>query len=132
MIVQILNTETSKNEWCLLEFQGEVLGDLSGNPLGRLELKEVNHMFDRALACIGINKYYSMLFCQDGKVEMDIGQHFLEGSIVTLKLPFMVVEKHSSSEQQSTPQPLTIEGFVKKKIIFKTRPKPIGLKRVLK
>ena len=62
---------------------------------------------------------------------MDIGQHFLEGSIVTLKLPFMVVEKHSSSEQ-STPQPMTIEGFVKKKIIFKTRPKPIGLKRVLK
>eukprot|EP01032_Pedospumella_encystans_P007987 gene7987-9521_t len=107
MIVQILNTETSKNEWCLLEFQGEVLGDLTGNPLGRLELKE------------------------DGKVEMDIGQHFLEGSIVTLKLPFMVVEKHSSSEQ-STPQPMTIEGFVKKKIIFKTRPKPIGLKRVLK
>ena len=61
---------------------------------------------------------------------MDIGQHFLEGTIVTLKSAFMVVEKHNTADEPT--QPMTIEGFVKKKIIFKTRPKPIGLKRVLK
>lgn len=43
MLVQILNGENGKNEWCLLEFQGEILGDLAGNDLGQLELKEVSN-----------------------------------------------------------------------------------------
>ena len=61
---------------------------------------------------------------------MDIGQHFLEGNIITLKMPFLVVEKVPSADEVSSP--MSIEGVVKKKIIFKTRPKPIGLKRMLK
>jgi hypothetical protein len=62
---------------------------------------------------------------------MDIGQHFLEGSIVTLKSPFIIVEKCAVATCDALKQ-LSIEGMIKKKIIFKTRPKPIGLKRVLK
>jgi hypothetical protein len=41
MFVQISNGTGAQCEWCLLEFQGEVLGDLAGNELGQLELKEV-------------------------------------------------------------------------------------------
>lgn len=72
---------------------------------------------------------------QDGRVEMDIGQHFLEGNVVQLKTAFLIVEKHKLDQDLSDvggSRPMTIEGYVKTKIIFKTRPKPIGLKRVLK
>jgi hypothetical protein len=62
---------------------------------------------------------------------MDIGQHFLEGSVVTLKAPFLVVETHRREGKEQAPA-MTIEGYVKTKIIFKTRPKPVGLKRMLK
>jgi hypothetical protein len=41
MYVKISNGEGKTCEWCLLEFQGEILGELAGNELGQLELKEV-------------------------------------------------------------------------------------------
>jgi hypothetical protein len=41
MIIQITNGENREKEWCMLEFQGEILGDLQGNDLGQLEIKEV-------------------------------------------------------------------------------------------
>ncbi len=65
---------------------------------------------------------------------MDIGQHFLEGSVVTLKQPFIIIEKslEKSEDNEDDAKTIPIKGFVKKKIIFKTRPKPIGLKRLLK
>ena len=76
---------------------------------------------------------------------MDIGQHFLEGSIVKLNKPFLITEKitekiktgggsgeiensvliEREGESSST---MVIVGFAKKKIIFNTRPKPMGLK----
>ena len=75
--------------------------------------------------------YNLFTIAQDGKAEMDLGQHFLEGSVITLKTPFLVVEKNKADVDDES-SPMSIEGYVKKKIIFKTRPKPIGLKRVLK
>ncbi len=82
---------------------------------------------------------------------MFIGQHYLEGSLVTLKNPIIMVEKKrepplvalavaevpppgtaDSSIADGSSTELSIEGYVRKKIIFKTRPKPVGLLRVLK
>lgn len=77
---------------------------------------------------------------------MFIGQHYLEGSVVTLKNPIIMVEKKrepppvevtppgtaDSSIADGSSTELSIEGYVRKKIIFKTRPKPVGLLRVLK
>lgn len=67
---------------------------------------------------------------------MDIGQHFLEGSVVKLKSSFLIVEKHksipSTGHEEDNAAPMSVEGYVKTKIIFKTRPKPVGLKRMLK
>jgi hypothetical protein len=57
---------------------------------------------------------------------MDIGQHFLEGELTSLKMPFLVTEK-KVTEGGST---LSIVGLVRKKVIFNTRPKPLGLKRL--
>ena len=73
---------------------------------------------------------------------MDIGLHVLEGSVVTLKLPFIAVEKRkrkiddsdlitsrntttgSESNSNSENTKLEVIGVIRRKIIFKTRPKP--------
>lgn len=108
MLIKLESTDSAKNEWCLLEFQGEIVGDLIGNELGKIIVKD------------------------EGRAEMEIGQHFLEGSVVSLKLPFLVMQKNSASNDDAEgTRSIPIEGYVRKKIIFKTRPKPIGLKRVL-
>ena len=68
---------------------------------------------------------------------MTIGQHFLEGSVIALKLPFLVIEKlksetlfsESKSIHEDNESIIDIIGIAKIKIIFKTRPKPIGLKK---
>ena len=99
MIVKVLNTESATDEWCILEFQGEVLGDLHGD-LGHIEVSK-------------------------SVAAMDIGQHTLEGDVVKLKNPFMVLEKDKNSNNT----PLTMRGFVQNKVIFKTRPRP---KRMVK
>jgi hypothetical protein len=41
MIVKIHNGPDSKEEFCLLEFQGEMVGELAGNELGQIVIKEV-------------------------------------------------------------------------------------------
>ena len=71
---------------------------------------------------------------------------------MTLKNPLIMVEKRAPAEEvaevtlpgtttdssiadrpsSSITCELSIEGYVRKKIIFKTRPKPVGLLRVLK
>lgn len=70
---------------------------------------------------------------------MDIGQHFLEGNIVELIKPFLVVEKFASenvdandslkTSQDIITKDLEIQGIVTKKIIFAARPKPIAAKK---
>lgn len=65
---------------------------------------------------------------------MTIGQHFLEGSVIALKQPFLVIEKSASLLNEGTnndnkKSSIDILGIAKRKIIFKTRPKPIGLKK---
>ena len=41
MIIQIRNEETATIELCLLEFQGELVGELEGKELGNIEVKKV-------------------------------------------------------------------------------------------
>ena len=43
MLVQIRNKSNFNcdREWCLLEFQGDIIGDLNGNVLGDIEIKDV-------------------------------------------------------------------------------------------
>lgn len=69
---------------------------------------------------------------------MDIGLHLLEGNVVNLKLPLLAIEKkrtraaaengmEESSEDGISAElssSLEIVGVIRKKIIFKTRPKP--------
>lgn len=45
MIIPIHNKIGNYDEWCILEFQGEIVGDLRGKELGKLEIKEVRTPF---------------------------------------------------------------------------------------
>ena len=106
MLIKVLNHEQAgAYEWCLLEFQGEIVGDMVGD-LGQIEMKN-----DIAF--------------------MDLGQHTLEGTVVKLKAAFMVVEKERSGEEQGpgSSSTLAMRGVVRHEIIFKQRPKPKGLNK---
>ncbi len=41
MLVQINNHVGQYGEWCIIEFQGEIVGDYEGAELGKLEIKQV-------------------------------------------------------------------------------------------
>ena len=41
MLVKLCCSEHGLSEWCLLEFQGEIVGDVVGQQLGFIEIKKV-------------------------------------------------------------------------------------------
>ena len=72
MLVKINNS--NDNEWCILELQGEVIGELDDNVLGTITIN-------------------------NNTAIMTIGQLILEGSVTTLKSPFIVIEKKNNKNK---------------------------------
>jgi hypothetical protein len=71
MIVQIsTSSDSDLKDWCILEFQGEILGDDMG--------------------------FLGSLRVQGDDVIMGIGQHVMWGKIITLSNPFLVVDQTES------------------------------------
>ena len=108
MIVKINNLESGLQKWCILECQGENVGDVAGNALVSIKVKA-------------------------DSAELEIGAYTLEGQIVTLKQPYLIIgkEKQMTSPTASAQESSSINnndfdmvGLVYKKIHFKTRPKP--------
>ena len=90
MIVQIGNPSSGLLEFGLVELQGEILGDTLNGALGEVSIS--------------------------GKVAvLEIGQHVLEGTVLVLKQPYLVVEKGASG--------VNVAGLVRTKLIFSSRPK---------
>ena len=50
MIIKIIH-EGDTPELCLLEFQGELVGDLAGNELGSIRIIKVTTSFSRLTDC---------------------------------------------------------------------------------
>lgn len=92
MIIRLDQGPGREDELCILEFQGEITGEFDGNKLGSIKLND------------------------DKTAVMLVGRHKLEGRLVELKSPFLVVEKTSDAGGS-----LLIQGVAKSKIIFKHR-----------
>lgn len=112
-------------EWIIIELQG----DLESRSQESFAGKQIG----------------SLVFTKEGTPIMIIGHHILYGKIAELEKPFAVIRKaardsHSGSQEEpsapvngsdkdlimpSAPVCYDVQAIVKKKIIFKTRPKPI-------
>lgn len=96
-------------EWAIVELQGD------------LKFNSVNI----TNVCIG-----DLHFTKSGTPILIIGIHVLQGKEMTLQKPFAVLVKKKNEETNTanTSEVKTayiIKAIVKKKLIFKSRPKPI-------
>ena len=98
----ILNFE-GDDQWGLIELQG-TLETIDG---------------------ISSNMYIGNLhFSPAGKAHLVVGHHLLTGEVVTLDTPLAVMRK-AAQFQDAGHSEYVVTAMIKKKIIFKTRPKPL-------
>ncbi|XP_076662208.1 chromosome transmission fidelity protein 8 homolog [Halictus rubicundus] len=108
MIIPI-KRDGSLEEWAIVELQGDL-------------------KFDSADT---ISKYIGDLhFSKSGTPILIIGIHVLHGKEVALPKPFAILEKKDNATDKMTDESQVkteyiVKALVKKKLIFRSRPKPI-------
>lgn len=66
-----------------------------------------------------------------GTPVLKIGSNHLEGKVIPLKKQLAVLEKEEAADRDSKVC-FNVTGIIKRKIVFKTRPKPITVPRSAK
>jgi len=98
-------------EWCIVELQG-ILETKDGVSLANLWIGDLH-------------------FDDGGRPQLIIGHHLLTGSCVKLDKPLAVMRKITKQREDiENCTSYEIMALVKRKIIFKNRPKPIISKTV--
>ncbi|KAK6632670.1 hypothetical protein RUM43_013440 [Polyplax serrata] len=90
-------------EWGLLEFQGS-FSTLGNQPMDRQFIGDLN-------------------FNNDGTPFFIVGHHILFGEEVKLPKPFAILQKVIDEDSKHTKY--VVPAVIRRKILFKTRPKPI-------
>jgi len=92
-------------EWLLFELQGtlELDGDVASKLLGHYAWRN------------------------DGHVSLIIGHQLLDGKLVDMERPLIVVEtnRDSLAQPSKSATSLVVKGVIRRKVVFKSRPKPI-------
>ena len=92
-------------EWGLIELQGE------------LETKH-NISYD--------NLRIGDLHCSGGSTaSLVVGHHLLTGKVVVLDPPLAVLKKQTAEKDAGSATEYTVAAFIRKKFLFKNRPKPL-------
>ncbi|KAL3859936.1 hypothetical protein ACJMK2_010115 [Sinanodonta woodiana] len=116
IVIKVPREDNTLSEWAMIELQGSL---------------ETRHPVALNGRFIG-----DLHFTKKDVPVLIIGHHILYGKVVTLEKPFAVLVK--DSEQRSENEPMETEdenvnkgtsysvtAIIKKKLLFKTRPKPI-------
>ncbi|KAJ2797278.1 hypothetical protein H4R20_005240, partial [Coemansia guatemalensis] len=101
--IAIVYDKNNQREFCLLEAQGSLETDSASGLQGQRDFATIERL-------------------DADKVQMKIGVHRVEGSVVRLKKPFAVLKKRSDESTTSSDVCYDIEAIVKEKILFKMRP----------
>ncbi|XP_031346365.1 chromosome transmission fidelity protein 8 homolog [Photinus pyralis] len=89
------------NEWAIVELQG----DIKSHSESSLEGQFLGHLH----------------YTKQGIPTLIIGHHLLYGKEVKLEKPFALLEKQRSEDNSE----YIIKSIIRRKLLFKTRPKPI-------
>lgn len=114
-IIVKISKEESPGEWAIIELQG----DLESRAGGTFDSQFIGDLH----------------YTRTDVPVLIVGHHILYGKEINLEKPFAVLEKQSSQlqrnihgESETDYGPSTeyiIKAIIKKKLLFKTRPKPI-------
>lgn len=115
ILVKIKDDGKSVKEWAIVEIQGDLQSSTGDSVSGKL----IGHIF----------------FLSKGRPILIIGYHILLGKIVDANPPLAVLKRSRSPNVFTSTSPIhedsnsstdyTLLALVRKKITFRTRPKPI-------
>ncbi len=102
MLVRISD---SPDEWGIVELQGEIQTN-NNIPYDNLRIGDLHYTTGSTTA------------------SLIIGHHLVTGTVVTLDPPLAVLRKNIVAGESSRTE-YVVAAFVKKKLLFKNRPKPL-------